>query len=479
MTILLAASEMDPLARTGGLGDVIEALPVALQEAGHEVSVVLPCYRGIRDRPGLVVKSTGVQIPIQVGGKQVSAEILECMTPAGVQVFLIRQDQYFDREGIYGENGGAYDDNAERFIFFSKAVVELARRILPPPEVIHVHDWQTALVPVLVKAQRLPFKTALTIHNLAYQGSFWAFDFGLTNLPGEYFAPGGGVEYFGNMNLLKGGIVYADAVTTVSERYAREIQTPEYGAGLDPVIREYASKLSGILNGADYSIWNPETDRLLPQNYSSENLSAKHTCRTALLNELGLAPDPQGPVFSMVSRLAVQKGIDLLIPLIDRLLSNDARLVVLGQGDQGFERELLIASKRHPERFAFRKEMDNRLSHLIEGGSDISLIPSHYEPCGLTAMYSLKYGTLPIARATGGLHEIIQDIDATTGSGNGFLFFEATPDALWDTIVRAKRHFQDTAEWQHLMRRAMGYDFSWKKAISRFEEVYTRVVNRR
>ncbi|RYD80997.1 MAG: glycogen synthase, partial [Verrucomicrobiaceae bacterium] len=323
MTILLAASEMDPLARTGGLGDVLEALPAALQDAGHEVSVVLPCYRGLRDRPGLVVKSTGVKIPVQIRDKQINAEILECMTPAGVQVFLIRQDEYFDREGIYGVEGGAYDDNAERFIFFSKAVVELARRILPPPEVIHVHDWQTALIPVLVKERRLPFKTVLTIHNLAYQGSFWAFDFGLTGLPGDYFAAGKGVEYFGNMNLLKGGIVYADAVTTVSDRYAREIQTPEYGAGLDPVVKEHAAKLTGILNGADYSRWSPETDRLIPQNYSSENLAGKQTCRAALLNHLGLAPTPQGPVFSMVSRLASQKGIDLLLPVIDRLLSND------------------------------------------------------------------------------------------------------------------------------------------------------------
>lgn len=479
MTILLAASEMDPLARTGGLGDVIEALPAALQDAGHEVSVVLPCYRGLRDRPGLVVKSTGVQIPVQIGGEQTKAEILECMTPAGVQVFLIRYDEYFDRPGIYGEDGGAYDDNAERFIFFSKAVVELARRILPPPEIIHVHDWQTALIPVLVKERRLPFKTVLTIHNLAYQGSFWAFDFGLTGLPGDYFAAGRGVEYFGNMNLLKGGIAYADAVTTVSDRYAREIQTPEYGAGLDPVVKEHAGKLTGILNGADYSLWNPETDRLIPQNYSSENLAGKQTCRASLLNALGLAPNPQGPVFSMVSRLAAQKGIDLLLPVIDRLLSNDVRLVVLGEGDQGFERELLIASKRHPDRFAFRQAMDNELSHLIEAGADISLIPSHYEPCGLTAMYGLKYGTLPIARATGGLHEIIQDIDATTGSGNGFLFFEPTAEAFWDAIVRAKRHFQNTAEWQQLMRRAMGYDFSWKKAVPRYEEVYHRALSRR
>ena len=478
MTILLAASEMDPLARTGGLGDVIEAFPAALKERGHEVSVVLPMYRCIKDQPGFVINPTGVEIPSQVGHKCPTAAVYECTAPNGVQVFLIRCDEYFDRDGIYGEDGKAYDDNAERFIFFSKAVVELARRLLPPPDVIHVNDWQTALVPLLVKQRRLPFKTVLTIHNLAYQGSFWAFDFALTGLPGEFFSAGQGVEFFGNVNLLKGGIVGADAVTTVSERYAREIQTPEYGAGLDRVIQEHSQKLTGILNGADYSIWDPMTDRLLPQNYSAENLAGKQTCRTALLNELGLAPDPTGPVFAMVSRLASQKGIDLLLPIIDRLLADDVRLVVLGEGDANFERQLMIASRQHRERFAYRKEMNVQLSHLIEGGSDISLIPSHYEPCGLTAMYGLKYGSLPIARATGGLYEIIQDIDPSTGNGNGFLFYEATPEAFWDAIIRARRAFSDTPHWQSLLRKAMASDFSWGRAVARYEQVYSRLLGK-
>jgi starch synthase len=470
---------MDPLARTGGLGDVIEALPAVLKERGHEVSVVLPLYRSIKEQPGFVIKPTGVQIPNQVGHKCPTAAVFECTAPNGVQVFLISCDEYFDRPGIYGEDGRGYDDNAERFIFFSKAVVELARRLLPPPDVIHLHDWQTALVPLLVKHRRLPFKTVLTIHNLAYQGSFWAYDFPMTGLPGEYFGAGHGVEFYGNVNLLKGGIVGADAVTTVSERYAREIQTPEYGAGLDQVIREHAHKLTGILNGADYSIWNPATDRLIPQNYSAENLAGKHTCRAALLNELGLAPEPKGPIFAMTARLASQKGFDLLLPVIDRLLSDDARLVVVGEGDVGFERELLIASKQHREQFAFLKTNDARVLHLVEAGADISLIPSHYEPCGLTAMYGLKYGSLPIARATGGLHEIIQDIDPTTGGGNGFLFYEATPEAFWDAIVRARRAFGDAADWHSLMRRAMASDFSWDRAVARYEQIYARVLGKR
>ncbi len=479
MTILFAASEMDPFARTGGLGDVIEALPASLAERGHDVSVVLPCYRGLRERAEFGVQSTGVRLPVTVGQKQLDAELLQCTAPNGVQVFLIRCDAYFDRAGIYGEEGGSYGDNAERFIYFSRAVVELSRRLLPPPEIIHVHDWQTALIPALVRDRKLPFKTVLTVHNIAYQGSFWAYDFGLTRLPGDYFAPGRGLEFYGNMNLLKGGVVMADAVTTVSERHAREIQTQEYGFGLDAVMRENAGKLTGILNGADYAIWNPTIDRLLPATFSPENLAGKKTCRDALLAEAGLAPNPQGPVIAMVSRLASQKGIDLLFPIIDRLLADDVRLVILGEGDAGYERELMIASKRHPEHFCYRKDMDARFSHLIEAGADLSLIPSFYEPCGLTAMYGLKYGALPIARATGGLYEIIQDFDPTMNSGNGFLFFEANPEALWDSIVRAKRQFQDKESWEALMIRAMQTDFSWTRAAPRYEAVYRSVLGQR
>ncbi len=479
MTILFAASEMDPLARTGGLGDVIEALPAALAARGHEVSVVLPCYRGLCSRSEFAIHSTGVRIPIALGSRLVEAEILEGTAPNGVQVFLVRCDEFYDRAGLYGEAGGAYDDNAARFIFFSRAVVELARRVLPPPDVLHLHDWQTALVPALIKARRLPFKTVLTLHNLAYQGSFWAYDFGLTGLPGDYFAPGQGLEFYGNMNLLKGGILLADAVTTVSERYAREIQTPEYGFGLDAVMRENAGKLTGILNGADYSVWDPATDKLLPACYSAEDLAGKAICRDALLTELALDPHPEGPVIAMVSRLASQKGLELLFPIIDRLLADDVRLVILGEGDAAYERELTIASKRHAGRFAYRKDMNPNLSHLIEAGSDLSLIPSFYEPCGLTAMYGLKYGAIPIARATGGLFEIVQDIDPTTGGGNGFLFFDSSPEAFWDAIVRAKKHFQDREAWRQLLDRAMHVDFSWPQAAQRYEAVFQRLLKPR
>lgn len=477
MRILLTASEMAPLARTGGLGDVLEALPAALAARGHEVSVVLPCYRGLRGDQALGVQSTGVEIPVQVGGKRIAAEILQATAPNGVQVFLIGRDEYFDRAGLYGEGGATYEDNAERFIFFSKAVVELARRVTPPPELVHVNDWQTALIPALIKDRRLPFRSVLTIHNLAYQGSFWGVDFGLTGLPGDYFTARG-VEYYGQMNLLKGGILFADQLTTVSGRYAREIQTPELGAGLDPVMREHAHKLTGILNGADYRLWNPETDPRLPANYGPGALDGKQVCRAALLKEVDLAPDPAGPVFAFVSRLAQQKGIDLLIPLLDRLLSHDVRLVVLGEGDSAFERELTIASRRHAERFCYRAAMDTPLSHLIYGGADVFLQPSHFEPCGLTAMYSLKYGTLPIAHATGGLYEMIQDYDPTHDSGNGVLFHDDHAEAFWDAIVRVLGYYADREHWQMLMRRAMACDFSWERAVEKYEAVYRKALGK-
>ena len=475
MRILMAASEMAPLARTGGLGDVLEGLPAELQKRGHEVSVILPYYRAIRENKSLHVEPTGVIMTIEVGARQIETEILETEAANGVQIFLVRRDEYFDRSEIYGTDGKAYEDNAERFIFFSKAAVELARRLAPTPDILHAHDWQTALIPVFVRHRQLPFKTVLTIHNIAYQGSFWGVDFGLTNLPGSYFSATG-VEFYGRLNFLKGGILYADQVTTVSERYARDIQTPEYGGGLDAVAREHAGKLKGILNGADYKTWNPATDKLIAKNYKPGSLAGKKATRNALLKTLELDPDPRGPVFSMVTRLAEQKGFDILIPLLDRLLADDVRLVILGEGDADYSRELGVTAKRNPGRFSFRRAMDDPLSHQIYAGADIMLIPSHFEPCGQGAMYALKYGTVPIARATGGLYQILTDYDATTGTGNAFLFYEYTPEALWDSIGRAKQHFADRQAWQTLLRHTMGCDFSWASAAEEYEKLYEKLA---
>lgn len=476
MKILHAGSELTPLARTGGLGDVLEALPAALAARGHEASVVFPCYRGLREDPRLGAQDTKIRLQIPMGQKTIEAEIWEGRAPNGVQIFLVRRDEFFDRSGLYGADGRDYGDNAERFIFFSKCVVEIARRISPALDLIHVHDWQTALVPVFAKDRRLPMKTVLTVHNLAYQGSFWGMDFGLTNLPGHYFGASG-VEFYGNLNLLKGGILFADAITTVSETYAQEIQTPEYGAGLDVVMRENAWKLRGILNGANYREWNSATDPHLPKTYSATNLLGKSICRAALLEELGLDRSPKAPVFSMVTRLTEQKGIDLVLPVIDRMLSSDSRLVILGAGDPQYERELMIACRRHAGRFAYRQDMDDRLSHLIQGGADVFLVPSHFEPCGLTALYALKYGTLPLVRSVGGLHQIVQDYDPVQNCGNGFVFNDYNPEALWDAIVRTTRVFADGSAWNGLVDRAMNADFSWARSVERYEQVYASLLS--
>ncbi|HEY5893879.1 MAG TPA: glycogen synthase GlgA [Chthoniobacterales bacterium] len=474
MKILMASSEMSSLARTGGLGDVLETLPAALRDNKVDVSVVLPLYRSIRENPRIRLRDTGVEFRVQIGGKSVEAGVFETVAPNGTQVFLIRRDEYFDRSGIYGVDGRDYADNAERFIFFSKAFVELSRRMDPAPDVLHVHDWQTALVPALVREWGVPFKTVLTIHNLAYQGSFHSYDFGFTNLPGSYFSAWG-LEFFGNLNLLKGGILFADAITTVSEPYFREIQTPEAGCGLHDVVRENAGKFHGILDGADYTVWNPANDKYLPEKFSPDSLAGKRACRDRLLERIELDPNPTGPVFGMVSRLAEQKGFDILLPVLDRMLADDVRLIILGEGDPGYETELRLHLMKHRGRFGYVREYDEELSHWIEAGADIALIPSRFEPSGLAAIYSLKYGTLPIAHAVGGLSQIIRDYDAVNDTGWGFLFYNYSPAAFWDAIKRARFQYVDQTLWQELMQRAMNQDFSWKNAAAEYTKLYRKL----
>jgi starch synthase len=471
MRILMISAEGPPLARATALVDVLEALPRELRARKHEVGIAMPYYREISENPAIDLRDTGITVDVRVGAKMYVAEFVEGRTAGGVQTFFVRCDEFFGRAGIYGEHGVAYEDNAARFIFFCKAALELARRMTPTPQILHVHDWAAALIPVLISEQRLPFATVLTIHHLAEQGSFWGLDFELTNLPEKYFKPQG-IEYFGRLNLLKGGIVFADKITTVSERYRREVLSTEGGCGLEIVLREHAHRLVGILNGADYQRWNPETDYLLPRQFGPGNLQGKTVCRDLLLDGLGLAPAPSGPVFGMVTRLVPEKGFDLFMPLLDRLLSDDVRLIILGEGDAGYETALAIAARKYPAKFAYRSHYDEALAHLIEAGADITLIPSKIEPSGLSAMYSLKYGALPVARATGGIQEIIEDYDPSMDAGFGFLCYEKTPDAFWDSIKRARELFHDNAIWTTLIERAMARDFSWSEAAERYEALY-------
>jgi starch synthase len=479
MRILMISAEGPPLARATALVDVLEALPRDLRGRKHEVGIAMPYYREIRENAAVQPKETGITVDVRVGAKNYVAEFLEGRTSGGVQTFFIRCDEFFDRAGLYGEHGVAYDDNAARFIFFSKAALELARRMTPTPQILHVHDWGAALVPALVHYQQLPFATVLTIHHLAEQGSFWGLDFDLTNLPERYFKPRG-VEFFGRLNLLKGGIVFADTITTVSERYRREILSPGSGLELDLVLREHAQRLVAILNGADYERWNPETDTLLPRQFGIGHLEGKSVCRELLLDALELAPisDEARPtiVLGMVTRLVPEKGFDLLMPVLDRLLSDDVRLIILGEGDPGYESALAITARKYPTKFAYRRTYDEKLAHLIEAGADMTLIPSQIEPSGLSAMFSLKYGALPVARATGGIQEIIEDYDPTADAGFGFLCYEKTPDAFWDSIKRAREVFQDKTLWTALVERAMSRDFSWETAAQSYESVYAQLT---
>ena len=471
----MISAEGPPLRRATALVDVLEALPRELRSRGHEVGIALPYYREIRDDPGVEAQETGVTVDVRLGEKSYVAEFLMARTAGGVQIFFARCDEFFDRPGVYGEDGKVYDDNAARFIFFSKAALELARRLTPSPDVLHVHDWAAALVPVLVRDQRLPFATVLTIHHLADQGSFWGLDFALTNLPERYFRPHG-VEFFGRLNLLKGGVVHADRITTVSERYRQEMLTAEGGCGLDVVLREHSARLSAILNGADAERWNPETDSLLPATFSAAEIEGKAQCRAALLEALGMSANPSGPVFGMVTRVVAEKGFPLLVPLLDRLLSDDVRLIILGEGDPAFETALAIIARRYRGKFVYQKSYDERLAHLIEAGADVALIPSSIEPAGLSAMMSLKYGTLPVARVTGGIQEIIEDYDPTTASGYGFLSFGASPEGFWDAMKRARELFRDRATWHSLVRRAMAQEFSWSKAAAKYEALYRETI---
>src|ERR1700741_3750335 len=306
MKILIISAEGPPLQRAGAVVDVLDALPSALRARGHEVSVVLPFYREIKENRAFKKKATGITVDAQVGDKVYTARYSEGRSASGAQLFLIRCDEFFDRAGIYGERGKPYEDNAARFIFFCKAALELARRLTPQVQILHAHDWAAALVPVFVHAQGLPFKTVLTIHHVADQGSFWGLDFALTNLPERFFTLTG-IEFFGRLNFLKSGILYADKITTVSEHYRREILTPSGGHGLEGVLRENVHRLSAILDGADYKVWNPASDRLLPERYDEKRLRGKHVCRDALLKEMKLASGPQGPVFGMVTRVVPAK----------------------------------------------------------------------------------------------------------------------------------------------------------------------------
>ncbi|HEY3928513.1 MAG TPA: glycogen synthase GlgA [Candidatus Koribacter sp.] len=474
MHIAFAASECVPFSKTGGLADVVGALPRALAALGHNVSVYSPLYRSVKlENPRTAVRSITVPFDDQYR----FCSIIDGDIHDGVQHFFIDYPAYFDRDALYGTPIGDYHDNAERFALFSRAVLE-GSKIIGVPDIFHCHDWQSALVPVLLRTlygedpafQHV--KTVFTIHNMGYQGLFPAEILPLLMLPWDLFTLSK-MEFYGKVNFLKGALVYADYVTTVSRRYALEIQTAEYGFGLEGVLRARSGTVAGILNGVDYSEWSPEVDEFIRVRYSEKELANKAQNKAELLREFGLS-DTNLPVIGVVSRFAAQKGFDLIQQVGDRLAREDAIFVVLGSGDKAYEDLLRRLNKQYPNRFAVRVAYDNALAHKIEAGADMFLMPSRYEPCGLNQIYSLRYGTVPVVRATGGLDDTIENWDATTRRGTGFKFSEYSGEEMLATIRHALEVYKTKADWQKLMRNGMARDFSWNTAAKEYLRVYEK-----
>ena len=464
---------MAPFAKTGGLADVSAALPKALAARGHEVTCFLPRYGSIAFPPGRFIGS--VHVPVDSVHR--SAGFYERELGPNLRVIFVEHPPFFDRQGIYGDAKGDFGDNEFRFAFFCRAVIEFCRSRGYRPDVFHAHDWQTGLLPVYLKAfypddptlYRVP--TVFTIHNLAYQGHFSAATLGPLGFP-DSLDTEDALDWNGNICYMKGGLLFSEVVTTVSPTYAREIQTAEFGQGLESVVRSRADDLVGILNGVDYEEWDPRHDPFIPAAFNESEHAGKAVCKKALLQEFGLAAEPDLPVIGIISRLVHQKGFDLVTLAMEDLLARPVRMVVLGTGEPDVEAGLREFVRRDPRRFGVRFQYDTGLAHRIEAGCDMVLMPSRFEPCGLTQMYSMRYGTIPIVRATGGLADTVQHFDPKRKTGTGFVFEHADGTGLMWAIDEALAAYAKPGAWSMLMQHAMTRDFSWALSAERYEAVY-------
>ncbi len=476
MKIVHVASEMFPYIKTGGLADAVGALAGTLADGGHEVAVFLPGYRRVLEHPDAKDAVRRLRLKVEMGDEYLSGEVRAFSPRPNLTVYLIVREEFFDRANPYGTAERDYEDNADRFIFFAKGVVETLRLADLQADIVHAHDWPTALVPLLLRAAErrhghtLAMRTVFTIHNIAFQGVFPAKMFPRTNLP-EELNNIDGLEYYNQINFMKGGILFADRVTTVSPRYAQEIQTPEFGCGLDGVVQTRAEDIVGLLNGIDPAVWNPAVDALLPARYAQGNMAGKALCRTELLKQLKLDAKFTGPVYGMICRLTEQKGVDLVLANRDFFLANDCRLIVLGSGEKRYEEAIRELVAEAPGKVAFCTRLDEGLSHLIEAGSDFFVMPSLFEPCGLNQMYSQAYGTVPLVSQVGGLADTVTDADADPVNGTG-LSFPATSEGLADGLTRSLALFADKKRLAEVQRRGMERDFSWAQAAQAYEQLY-------
>ncbi|HLD36526.1 MAG TPA: glycogen synthase GlgA [Planctomycetota bacterium] len=481
VNICQVASEMVPFAKTGGLADVLGALTPQLKKSGVNVTAFLPLYKQVKENVSNLV-STGITVKVKVGDNLVAGTIWKTQIQKA-DVYFIQRDEYYQRDYLYGTSSGDYKDNAERFIFFSRAVLEAIKALGLKCDIIHCHDWQSALIPVYLKTiykkdpQLAGVKTVLTVHNLAYQGLFWHWDMKLVGLGWEYFNYKQ-LEFYGQVNFLKGGLVFADMLSTVSPQYAKEIQTPVFGERLDGVLRERAGDLYGIINGVDYDQWNPALDKFIPVKYTGNKIADKEKNKQALQKKCGL-PVTAAPMIGMIGRLASQKGFDLVSEVFDEIIKTGCQFVLLGTGEEKYHQLFREIARKYPTQVSANIAFDNSLAHLITAGADMFLMPSRYEPCGLNQLYALKYGTIPIVHETGGLADSINNYTPAglkAGTASGFSFKNYSAGEMMSCIKSALALYEDKKSWKQLMKNAMQQDFSWEHSGKEYIALYRKLM---
>jgi starch synthase len=484
LKVAFITPEAYPFAKTGGLADVSGALPKFLHKLGCNIIIVIPYYRMVK-KSGQPIQYMAEEIEVPFLDEVLRAEIYQGKLNGEIPVYFIGKDEFFDREYLYATPKGDYFDNAERFIFFSKASLLLCKHIEFYPDIIHHHEWQTGLISAYLKSIYkndpffLPTASVFTIHNVAYQGLFKKEKFSLTGLPIEMYNPDG-IEFWERVNFMKAGIVYADVINTVSKKYSEEIQTPEYGYGLDGILRKRKEDLFGIINGVDYQEWDPSKDPYIKKNYDLRDLSGKRECKRDLIREFNLSQSLENlPLLGMISRLTDQKGFDILYEILDELLSLDIGFVLLGSGEQKYHDLFHQVAERFPQKVGIKIAYDNRLAHMIEAGADIFLMPSKFEPCGLNQIYSLRYGTIPVVRATGGLDDTIVSYDPITKKGNGFKFKNYNSKEFLNQIKEAIQYFYQPEHWNCLIKNAMNSDFSWERSAEAYLELYKKALKKK